>query len=56
MHTVSLAPSISALIGLLWILRPQTSHRIDFSPRLSLLFGSVYSCRIKAGENTWKTR
>jgi len=29
MHTVSLAPSISALIGLVWIFRPQTSHRTD---------------------------
>ena len=29
MHTVSLAPSISALIGLVWIFCPQTSHRTD---------------------------
>jgi hypothetical protein len=48
-HTVSLAPSISARIGLLWILRPQTSHRNDFSPRVSLLYGGVYSCRINTG-------
>jgi predicted RNA-binding protein (TIGR00451 family) len=32
MHTVSLAPSIKALVGAPWILRPQTSHRNDFSP------------------------
>jgi hypothetical protein len=37
MHTVSLALSITALIGAPWILRPQTSHRKDFSPMLSLL-------------------
>src|SRR3989337_810873 len=46
-HTVSLAPSIMALMGLLWILRPQTSHRNGFSPRLSLLYACVYSCRNK---------
>lgn len=33
LHTVSLALSIMALMGLPWILHPQTSHRNRFSPR-----------------------
>ena len=37
-QTVSLAPSMIALTGVSWILRPQTSHRIVHSPIL-FLFG-----------------
>jgi len=46
MQTVSLAPSISALIWLVWIFRPQTSHRTGVHPSCVYYVGDVYSCRI----------
>jgi uncharacterized protein with predicted RNA binding PUA domain len=46
MHTVNLAPSITALIGSEWILRPQTSHlNVNVHLSLSLLSCYVYTCR-----------
>ena len=46
MHTVSLAPSISALIGSVWIFLPQISHRTGVHPGCVYYVGDVYSCRI----------
>ena len=46
-HTVSLAPSIMAWMGLPLILRPQTSHRNWLHTFAVCIYsGCVYSCRI----------